>query len=128
MYNPPAFREDRPEVLRALIEEARLVLLVSNGAGGGVPAVSHLPMVFEPEEGPLGTLYGHLARANPHCAALAAAGRALAVLPGPEAYVSPSLYPTKARNPRVVPTWVRWRRNSTSTLPYPVRTMRSAAR
>lgn len=104
MYNPPAFREDRPEALRPLIEAARLVLLVSNGSAG-VPEASHLPMVFEPGEGPLGTLYGHLARANPHCAALAAAGRALAVLPGPEAYVSPGLYPSKARNPRVVPTW-----------------------
>ena len=104
MYNPPAFREDRPEALRALIDAARLVLLVSNGPGG-VPEASHLPMFLEPEEGPHGTLYGHLARPNPHCAALAAAGRALAVLPGPEAYVSPSLYPTKARNPRVVPTW-----------------------
>jgi transcriptional regulator len=103
MYNPPAFREDRPEALRALIEAARLVLLVSNGPAG-VPEASHLPMVFEPGEGPLGTLYGHLARANPHCGALAA-GRALAVLLGPEAYVSPGLYPSKARNPRLVPTW-----------------------
>ncbi len=107
MYNPPAFREDRPEALRALVESARLALLVSNGPGdgGGVPEASHLPLFLAPEEGPNGTLYGHLARANPHWRGLAAAGRALAVLMGPEAYVSPSLYPSKAEHGKVVPTW-----------------------
>lgn len=104
MYNPPAFREDRPEVLRAMVESARLALLVSNGAEG-VPEASHLPLVLVPEEGPQGTLYGHLARANPHWRGLAAAGRALAVLTGPEAYVSPSLYASKAEHGKVVPTW-----------------------
>ena len=29
MYNPPAFREDRPEVLREIMRAARLALLVS---------------------------------------------------------------------------------------------------
>jgi transcriptional regulator len=105
MYNPPAFREDRPEALRAMIEAARLALLVSNGREGGVPEASHLPLVLAPEEGPNGTLYGHLARANPHWRGLAAAGRALAVLAGPETYVSPSLYPAKADHGKVVPTW-----------------------
>ncbi|MBW8271031.1 FMN-binding negative transcriptional regulator [Caldovatus aquaticus] len=104
MYNPPAFREERPEALRAMLESARLALLVSNGAEG-VPEASHLPLVLAPEEGPHGTLYGHLARANPHWRGLAAAGRALAVFAGPEAYVSPSFYPSKAEHGRVVPTW-----------------------
>ncbi len=107
MYNPPAFREDRPEVLHALIAAARLCLLVSNDAEAGVPQVSHLPLFLVPEEGERwGTLYGHLARANPHWRALGAPGaRALAVLPGPEAYVSPDLYPSKREHGRVVPTW-----------------------
>ena len=105
MYNPPAFREDRPEALRALIEAARLCLLVSNGPDG-VPQASHLPLFLVAEEGERGTLYGHLARANPHWRALSAPGaRALAVLPGPEAYVSPALYPSKMEHGRVVPTW-----------------------
>ena len=105
MYNPPAFREDRPEVLGEIIRAARLALLVSAAADGGAPDATHLPMTFVPGEGPHGTLYGHVARANPHWRGLAAAGAARAIFSGPEAYVSPSLYPSKQEHGRVVPTW-----------------------
>ena len=105
MYNPPAFREDRPEVLGEIIRAARLALLVSAAADGGVPDATHLPMTLVPGEGPHGTLYGHVAKANPHWRGLAAAGAARAIFTGPEAYVSPSLYATKQEHGRVVPTW-----------------------
>jgi transcriptional regulator len=105
MYNPPAFREDRPEVLRQIMHAARLALLVSAAPDGGAPEATHLPLVLEEGEGPHGTLYGHVARANPHWRGLAAAGAARAIFPGPEAYVSPSLYASKAEHGRVVPTW-----------------------
>lgn len=105
MYNPPAFREDRPEVLGEIIRAARLALLVSAAADGGVPDATHLPMTLVPEEGPHGTLYGHVAKANPHWRGLAAAGAARAIFTGPEAYVSPSLYPSKQEHGRAVPTW-----------------------
>lgn len=105
MYNPPAFREDRPEVLAAIIGAARLALLVSAAAEGGAPDATHLPLTLVPGEGPHGTLYGHVARANPHWRGLAAAGAARAIFAGPEAYVSPSLYPAKREHGRVVPTW-----------------------
>ncbi len=101
MYNPAAFREERPEILHALIREARLALLVSNGAGG-VPDITHLPLTLDAEAG---ILIGHVARANPHWQALRAAGRAVAVFRGAEAYVSPNWYPAKAEHHRVVPTW-----------------------
>ncbi len=104
MYNPPAFREERPEILQALIAQARLALLACNGADG-VPSLSHLPLYLVAEEGSQGVLYGHLAKANPQLAALAAAGRAVAVFQGAEAYVSPNWYPSKAEHHRVVPTW-----------------------
>lgn len=101
MYNPAAFREDRPEILHGLIRQARLALLVSNGAGG-VPDVTHLPLTLDAEAG---ILIGHVARANPHWQALRTAGRALAIFRGAEAYVSPNWYPSKAEHHRVVPTW-----------------------
>ena len=101
MYNPAAFREDRPEILHALIRQARLALLVSNGAGG-LPDITHLPLTLDAEAG---LLIGHVARANPHWRALRAAGRAIAVFRGAEAYVSPNWYPSKAEHHRVVPTW-----------------------
>ncbi len=105
MYNPPAFREDRPDVLGQIIRAARLALLVSAAADGGAPDATHLPMTFVPDEGPHGTLVGHVAKANPHWRGLAAAGVARAIFAGPEAYVSPSLYPSKQEHGRVVPTW-----------------------
>ena len=87
MYTPPAFREDRPEVLRAIMRAARLALLVSAAPDGGAPEATHLPLLLDESEGPHGTLYGHLAKANPQWKGLAAAGVARAVFPGPEAYV-----------------------------------------
>ena len=103
MYNPSAFRDEDRDSLFATIRAARLALLVS--AGDGVPDATHLPMVLDAEEGTHGTLYGHVARANPHWKGLAGAGRARAVFSGPEAYVSPGLYPSKQEHGRVVPTW-----------------------
>jgi transcriptional regulator len=105
MYNPPHFREDRPEILHEVIRAARLALLVSAAADGGVPEATHLPMTLVPGEGPHGTLYGHVAKANPQWRGLAAAGVARAIFAGPEAYVSPSLYASKQEHGRVVPTW-----------------------
>lgn len=105
MYNPPAFRDEDRDSLFATIRAARLALLVSAGAEGEVPDATHLPMILAAEEGPHGTLHGHIAKANPHWKGLRQAGRARAVFTGPEAYVSPSFYPTKKEHGRVVPTW-----------------------
>ncbi|MBR0679954.1 FMN-binding negative transcriptional regulator [Roseomonas eburnea] len=105
MYNPPHFREDRPEILREIMRAARLALLVSAAADGGVPEATHLPLVLDEADGPQGTLYGHVAKANPHWRSLAGGGSARAVFTGPEAYVSPSLYASKQEHGRVVPTW-----------------------
>lgn len=99
MYVPAAFREDDPDTLRALIAAARLALLVSNGEDGA-PDLTPLPLLWEAD-----ALIGHLARANPHAAALRRAGRARAVFLGSEAYVSPGFYASKREHGRVVPTW-----------------------
>ncbi len=47
----------------------------------------------------------HLARANPHCKELGEAGEALMIFQGPESYITPNWYPTKADSGKVVPTW-----------------------
>jgi transcriptional regulator len=105
MYNPPAFRETDTPSLHGLIRAARLAILVSPGADGALPEATHLPLMLDAAEGSLGTLHGHLARANPHAAALRRSGRALVIFSGPEAYVSPSLYVSKREHGKVVPTW-----------------------
>ena len=99
MYTPTAFREDDPAALRALIAGARLALLATNGADG-VPLVTPLPLVLDGDH-----LIGHLARANPQAKALPGTARGVAVFLGPEAYVSPGYYASKAEHGRVVPTW-----------------------
>jgi transcriptional regulator len=67
-------------------------------------AIKPLPLFVAPEEGPYGTLYGHLARANPQWK-LPPIGDAMALFMGPDAYVSPSLYPSKREGGKAVPTW-----------------------
>jgi transcriptional regulator len=98
MFTPPVFDESRLDILHDAIDRAGLATLVT--IGDGLEA-THLPLVLDPTEGEYGTLYGHMARANPQ----ATAGQALAIFTGPDAYVTPSWYPSKAQTGKVVPTW-----------------------
>jgi transcriptional regulator len=50
------------------------------------------------------TIYGHLSVSNPQAVSIKEGHEALLIVDGPIAYVSPSLYPTKAETGRVVPT------------------------
>lgn len=102
MYTPPAFREDDPAALRAAMREARLATLVTATAEGLV--ATPLPLFLDETEGALGTLYGHVARANRQWT-LEPAGEALAIFAGPDAYVTPSWYPSKHEHGKAVPTW-----------------------
>ncbi|HYD53041.1 MAG TPA: FMN-binding negative transcriptional regulator [Gemmatimonadaceae bacterium] len=99
MYLPPAFAEHDPRVLHEFIDAHPLGILVT-AAGGAAPVATHLPMVLDRDRG---VLQGHLARANPQ--ATSAAGEALVIFTGPDAYVHPGWYPSKAEHGRVVPTW-----------------------
>jgi transcriptional regulator len=102
MYCPALFREDRLEVLHALIRSNPLGLLISHGSGGLVANL--LPFVLKTGDSERGVLQAHMARANPQWRELD--GQAvLVVFRGPDAYVSPSLYATKKETGKVVPTW-----------------------
>ncbi|RAI44664.1 FMN-binding negative transcriptional regulator [Rhodoplanes roseus] len=102
MYVPPAFRVEDLGALHETMRAVRLANLVTATPDGLI--ATPLPLFLSPEEGPFGTLYGHLARANPQWT-LAAAGEALALFTGPDAYVTPSWYPSKQEHGKVVPTW-----------------------
>src|SRR5512142_1120562 len=103
MYLPSHFAETRVEVLHDALRSAGLFTLVTAGAGG--LDASHLPMLLDAQEGPAGRLLGHLARPNGQWKATPDGAPALAIALGPDAYVSPSWYPTKRETGRVVPTW-----------------------
>lgn len=103
MYNSKPHQEHDLGRLHQHMLETRLAMLVSQGENGLL--ATHLPVLVDPEEGEFGTVYAHLARANRQWQDLERGGEALLVFPGADAYVSPSYYPSKADNPKVVPTW-----------------------
>ncbi len=103
MYIPRFNEESRPEVLHALIKSRPFATLITLGASGLV--ATHLPMVFDPSDGTHGTLRCHLSRANTQWRELNPAVEALAIFTGPEHYITPSWYPEKSEDGKVVPTW-----------------------
>lgn len=103
MYIPKHFEEPRVEVLHELIRARPLSTLVTLSSGG--LDANHIPLLLAAEPAPLGTLRGHVARANPIWSDFAAEVEVLAVFHGPDAYVTPSWYATKAETGKVVPTW-----------------------
>ncbi|AXM97367.1 FMN-binding negative transcriptional regulator [Pseudomonas plecoglossicida] len=103
MYNSKPHQEHDLQRLHQHMLETRLAVLVSHGEGGLL--ATHLPVLVDTAEGEFGTVYAHLARANRQWQDLERGSEALLVFPGADAYVSPSYYPSKAENPKVVPTW-----------------------
>ncbi len=99
MYLPKHFEQADPQVLAGLMREHPLAVLVT--VQHGQTTADHLPLEFDAATH---TLRGHVARANPLWK-LAAHQRVLAIFNGPQAYVSPSWYPSKATTHQVVPTW-----------------------
>jgi transcriptional regulator len=106
MYVPAHFAPDA-----ALVDE----LLRNHGAADLVTVTEQglvatmLPFIYVPSAEPrsagqLGALHGHLARNNDQWK-LSAAGESLAIVRGPDAYITPGWYASKAEHGRVVPTW-----------------------
>ena len=105
MYIPAAFSEPDIPTMHAFMEAHPLAALVTSAQPGGLIA-THLPFVLDRSAGSMGTLFGHLARANPHSRLAASEpAEALVIYTGPDAYISPEWYATKQDTGRVVPTW-----------------------
>ena len=102
-YVPPAYREHDLPRMHEHIRASGFATLITVGPDG--PLVSHLPLLLDADAGPHGELVGHLARANPQWSASDFTKPAVAMFMGPDAYVSPSWYPSKQEHGRVVPTW-----------------------
>ena len=105
MYLPSHFEEKRPEVLHELLRTHPLGLLVTQSEAGELQA-NTVPFVLDadPSGGP-GILRAHVARANPLWHEARGDLQSLVVFQGPQAYISPSFYPSKAEHGKVVPTW-----------------------
>jgi transcriptional regulator len=99
MHQPPVFAVTDAGEIALMLERAPLACLVTHGPQGLF--ATHLPLLVDLQRG---VAAGHMARANAH-RERAGEGEAMAVFAGPDAYVSPSWYPSKAEHGRVVPTW-----------------------
>lgn len=105
MYLPTQFDPKDAQVAAQVMRSHPFASLISVDEGG-LPFVTHLPLHLLSEPGQDGalvphTLLGHCARGNPHWKYLAARSQAVVTFMGPQAYMSPKVYPDLAR----VPTW-----------------------
>jgi transcriptional regulator len=103
MYVPPSNAEHRPEVMLDYMEAHPLAALVTVSDEGLI--ATHLPLLVDRTRGALGTLAGHVARANPQQRQAREGDEALVIFSGSDAYVTPAFYASKARDGKVVPTW-----------------------
>lgn len=103
MYIPKHFEETNPVVLHDFIEQHPLGTLI-------VPThtellANNIPFLIDRARGPFGTLQAHVARANPVWKTPPSPIPALVCFQGANSYISPSWYPSKKVDGKVVPTW-----------------------
>jgi transcriptional regulator len=101
MYTPKQFAvgDEQAAAFLSQIQAADLVTATDAGLRS-----TFLPLLFRPDAGERGALHGHLARKNDQWRQ-SPIGEALVIAHGPDAYIHPGWYPTKAEHGRVVPTW-----------------------
>lgn len=99
MYVPSHFATDDADALIQRLARRWAGVLITVDADG-TPVGTHMPILWDAERR---VATGHIARANPQWKQ--GEGRGLIVLAGPEAYVTPSWYPSKAEHGKTVPTW-----------------------
>ena len=99
MYVPAHFATDDADALIARLARRWAGVLITIG-DDGAPVGTHMPILWDVEKR---IATGHIARANPQWKH--GVGQGLIVLSGPEAYVTPSWYPSKAEHGKAVPTW-----------------------
>lgn len=98
MYVPGYFAPD-DDAVHQLLSQQRAADLVTAGENG--LEATMLPFVYDRDRA---TLQGHFARNNEHWRHVD--GReALVIIRGPDFYVTPGWYASKAEHGRVVPTW-----------------------
>ena len=102
MYVPEHFKLGDVADQHALMRAYPFAALITNSEAGY--EVTHLPTVIK-SEGALGVVECHVSRANPHWREIAKGGRGLLIYTGPQAYITPGWYPSKAAHGKVVPTW-----------------------
>lgn len=102
MYLPAHFEQPDQSAVHRLMLDSPLATLVT--CRDGVIDANPIPMLPVLRDGRI-VLRFHVARANPVWREADPAGEVLAIFQGPQTYISPSWYATKAEHGKVVPTW-----------------------
>jgi transcriptional regulator len=105
MYLPKHFSMTREDSIAVMKNAgvAQLVTITDTGL-----TASTLPLLFVPAPeatDAMGSLHGHVARANPVWRESLSSHEALVLFERSDAYVSPTAYPSKFETGKVVPTW-----------------------
>jgi transcriptional regulator len=112
VYLPRHFTVSDAGWIAAFVDASATATLVT--FDGSKPVATLLPVIWDrpadlPDggdtSGGYGRLLGHIAFANDQWQTAAPGAEGLAIVTGPEAYISPAWYESKARHGRVVPTW-----------------------
>ncbi len=103
MYLPSHFEEKRLDVLHELVRTHPFGTLVTSNQGH--LDANHIPFELVQDGTPFGTLRAHVARANPVWRDFSPEMEALAIFQGPQAYITPSWYPSKQESGKAVPTF-----------------------
>ena len=103
MYIPNAHRLQGVDAMRALIDAYPLGAWVCHRDGALI--ANHIPFLLDREAGPHGTLLGHVARGNDVWRALEPGVPSVVMFRGPQSYITPNWYPSRAAHGAVVPTW-----------------------
>lgn len=103
MYIPKCFeQQDASEIKRVIAENplATLVCLQQSEL-----QAYHIPLYYSEDSQGMVSLKGHIAIANTMHKQVDNGSDILVIFHGPQAYISPSWYPSKQTHHKVVPTW-----------------------
>jgi transcriptional regulator len=98
MYIPKVFEQADSASVFKLVKDFPFATLIAS-SNDGLEA-EHLPMYMDD-----GVLQGHVAKGNPFWQRIAEGSDVMAIFQGANSYISPSYYPSKQRDGKVVPTW-----------------------
>ena len=103
MYIPKHHHLSNRESIFSLIESYPLGAWVCQGDQALI--ANHIPFLLDRNRGRLGTLIGHVSRANRVWRDLTRHSPTVVTFHGPQAYITPGWYPSKVEHGKVVPTW-----------------------
>jgi transcriptional regulator len=103
MYIPKHFEEVDIEVLHEFMKCNPFATLVTN-TDSGLNA-EHIPVYVNTEDTSRVCVQGHIATSNSLWRKISSAQESLLIFQGSNAYITPSWFPSKETNGKVVPTW-----------------------